>query len=409
MKLLFIITIIQITVCNAQFKILSDNSPYMKGHVYMRAFEGDGSSGIAYLQARDMSGTSSISLQLRTQNSGSVVNAMRITSAGNIGMGTTSPSNDQGWGNALDVRGSSHAKILATASNASYKTGIFTHTTWHDGGGFVGTESAHDLHIITDYTPRIEISGSNGHVGINGYVSSTFWLYVTGDCRADSWLTYSDSSAKRDIKDIEVSEKIKDLRPVQFKWKEDKYPLRKPDTLYKKVIDNRINYGFIAQDVKKIFPDIVTEEENGELNLNYDAFIPMLVDCYKKMDNRIETLEQIITEQEIEIIELKENNGTIKSASNSAGLQNTSSYLSQNTPNPFKENTVINYYISNEISNAVIYVFNLSGSLLKTYPVDEKGEGNITIRGSELKAGMYIYTLVANGNEIDTKRMILTE
>jgi len=34
---------------------------------------------------------------------------------------------------------------------------------------------------------------------------------------------------------------------------------------------------------------------------------------------------------------------------------------------------------------------------------------SITIKGSELNPGMYLYTLIVDGKEVDTKRMILTE
>jgi hypothetical protein len=32
-----------------------------------------------------------------------------------------------------------------------------------------------------------------------------------------------------------------------------------------------------------------------------------------------------------------------------------------------------------------------------------------TIKGSELRAGMYLYALIADGQEVDVKQMILTE
>ncbi|WP_281990463.1 hypothetical protein [Aquimarina aggregata] len=64
---------------------------YSKGHVYLYAYEGDGNSGTAYLQARDKSNSSNIGLQLRTQNVGNIVNALKINPNGNVGIGTTDP------------------------------------------------------------------------------------------------------------------------------------------------------------------------------------------------------------------------------------------------------------------------------------------------------------------------------
>jgi hypothetical protein len=51
----------------------------------------------------------------------------------------------------------------------------------------------------------------------------------------------------------------------------------------------------------------------------------------------------------------------------------------------------------------------MNGVQLKSYPVVERGKGNLTIQGSEFSAGMYLYALIADGKVIDTKRMILTK
>jgi len=57
---------------------------YGKGHLLLHAYEGDGSDGTAFVQARDDSGTSSIGLTLRTQNGGSFVNAASFAANGNL-------------------------------------------------------------------------------------------------------------------------------------------------------------------------------------------------------------------------------------------------------------------------------------------------------------------------------------
>ncbi|TCI92128.1 hypothetical protein [Tenacibaculum sp. M341] len=62
-----------------------------KGSLYFSAQEGYGQSGTAYLEAKDYFGTSSIGLQLRAQNNGTSVNAMKINPDGNIGIGVTDP------------------------------------------------------------------------------------------------------------------------------------------------------------------------------------------------------------------------------------------------------------------------------------------------------------------------------
>jgi hypothetical protein len=83
--------------------------------------------------------------------------------------------------------------------------------------------------------------------------------------------------------------------------------------------------------------------------------------------------------------------------------------LHQNSPNPFIRITSIEYYLAEHVKNAVIYIYDMSGSQVKNILLDPKGYGNIIINGSDLKAGMYVYTLVADGQVVDRKRMIKTE
>jgi len=83
--------------------------------------------------------------------------------------------------------------------------------------------------------------------------------------------------------------------------------------------------------------------------------------------------------------------------------------LYQNVPNPFNETTIIQYSLSDDINNAQILIFNMQGTLIKSYTNLGKTTGEISINGGEFNAGMYMCSLIANGKEIDTKRMILTK
>ncbi|PKP46867.1 MAG: hypothetical protein CVT95_06430 [Bacteroidetes bacterium HGW-Bacteroidetes-12] len=83
--------------------------------------------------------------------------------------------------------------------------------------------------------------------------------------------------------------------------------------------------------------------------------------------------------------------------------------LYQNKPNPYNERTSIDYQIESEFSNALIMIFNLQGTLLKSFPITTTGKGNIFINNGEFKSGMYLYSLIINDVEIDTKRMIVSD
>ncbi len=51
----------------------------------------------------------------------------------------------------------------------------------------------------------------------------------------------------------------------------------------------------------------------------------------------------------------------------------------------------------------------MNGLQIKRIQIAQKGMGSVNINASELRPGMYLYTLIADGKEIATKRMILTE
>lgn len=51
----------------------------------------------------------------------------------------------------------------------------------------------------------------------------------------------------------------------------------------------------------------------------------------------------------------------------------------------------------------------MNGLQLKSYPIQTKGNGSIIINASELQPGIYIYSLITDGQLIDTKRMIITD
>ena len=85
-----------------------------------------------------------------------------------------------------------------------------------------------------------------------------------------------------------------------------------------------------------------------------------------------------------------------------------SASLSQNTPNPFTEQTSIRFTLPDEAQNASICIFDMSGKMLRQIPVSPSMH-SITIKGYELQAGMYIYSLLISGKEIQSKRMILSK
>lgn len=52
--------------------------------------------------------------------------------------------------------------------------------------------------------------------------------------------------------------------------------------------DRHLQYGFIAQEVKEVYPDLVYEDPDGLLSIDYTGFIPILVDAMKDLKAKVE-------------------------------------------------------------------------------------------------------------------------
>lgn len=85
-----------------------------------------------------------------------------------------------------------------------------------------------------------------------------------------------------------------------------------------------------------------------------------------------------------------------------------SNRLYQNAPNPFNEQTTISYYLNTETKKAFITVYDMQGTPVKSISINNNGEGTVNISASELKPGMYMYSLISDEKLIDTKTMIIT-
>merc|ERR1711871_1234933 len=90
---------------------------------------------------------------------------MAIAPNGHVGIGTDKPDTKNGWDKVLEVQGGPHAKTLVTTKKNGVKMGTYAHQNWGGPSGSVGTESNHDLRLLTNYNEKMRIK-ANGHVGI---------------------------------------------------------------------------------------------------------------------------------------------------------------------------------------------------------------------------------------------------
>lgn len=154
------------------------------------------------------------------------------------------------------------------------------------------------LHTDTNVDGTIEVLHINkDHLR----TESTFYykqntLYVP-NVDTDTLTTRSDFRFKNRIEAIDVNEvdKLMKVETKTYSYKNDK--------------SSKKHYGFIAQDVKGLFPDLVQEDETGFYRINYVEFIPIIIDGFKRLNKKVEDQEKRIEELENKIMTKDMNNG----------------------------------------------------------------------------------------------------
>jgi hypothetical protein len=274
-------------------------------------------------------------------STGEPTERMRITSAGNVGIGTSSPADSS---SKLTVSGVSTTLLDASGSLLRFNKSAGTDTAWvsnrsygwHNGNGLaISTQTADDLKFGTNSTERMRIDSSGRLlVGLGSSVNAGGKLqvsdgvlvtYFTGNDivfgrnatsyienaagtsstiavvsntngvilnnGATSWSSFSDARLKDVIEPISNAlAKVAYINPVIGKYKTDS--------------DGTRRSFLIAQDVQQALPEAVSEQVNekadGEtyLTVSYTDVIPLLVAAIQEqqaiindLKARIETLE----------------------------------------------------------------------------------------------------------------------
>jgi hypothetical protein len=159
-------------------------------------------------------------------------------------------------------------------------------------------------------------------------------------------------------------------------------------------------FGFIAQEVEEVFPELVEKSEDGIYAINYIGLIPVMLEAIKELQTKVIELE---SQQSTSIGVLK----STEQSTNNNDMTVTTEYLSQNKPNPVNGMAEISYSLPDGTHSAAIIFYSTNGSIAKNVKLNTSNKtGHITISSSEFSSGLYAYKLVANGIVLDTKKMI---
>ena len=180
----------------------------------------------------------------------------------------------------------------------------------------------------------------------------------------------------------------------------------KATELQAQLTGDRFSYGLDLGGFEEQFPTLVSTDEEGNKYIDYVSLVPVLVASIQEQQHIIESQNAIIEEIRTQLYNMQETLHNLVKRSDSLATA-ANSYLDQNIPNPFDEGTNIGYYISTDATMATLYIFNMSGILIDAINITQFGTGSIDFDGSPLPEGMYVYTLVVDGNIADSKRMMI--
>ena len=123
------------------------------------------------------------------------------------------------------------------------------------------------------------VIGGDGNVSIGGSVT------------AQGTTLTSDERYKQEIEDLTGALKsVSALRGVRFTWRTDAYPDR--------YFSDARELGFIAQEVERVFPELVATDRDGFKSVAYSKLTPLLVEAIKELQGELEARDRRLTSLE---------------------------------------------------------------------------------------------------------------
>ena len=250
-----------------------------------------GRTSTAMGQSTEASGDYSTAMGFDTQASGVVSTAMGLFTE-------ASGSYSTAMGNGSEASGFiSTAMGGSTTASGYYSTAMGAGTTASDFGSLViGQYNSSGSSVTSDAT-SFNIANTAFVIGNGTYSSNTsdaFKVMFNGDATLSNDLTVegdivisSDARLKANI--VSLGSTLARLLLIDGK----SYTMKK---------DGKQKIGVLAQDIQKVFPELVSTDDRDMLAVNYQGLVPVLINALKEQDGkmkeqekRLERLEAIIS------------------------------------------------------------------------------------------------------------------
>ena len=169
--------------------------------------------------------------------------------------------------------------------------------------------------------------------------------------------------------------------------------------------------GLRFTDLTAVNTEPIDNKYNGVLSLDEDGDVIWVKACCKDgtIEPRLNEILSRLAKLENEVKESKAQAALLKDqlVQMDVLLSKTNTVvLNQNVPNPFSESTVITYSIPKAFGKAQIIFSTITGEVIKIADIKSSGKGQVNVFANDISSGIYTYTLVIDGKQIETKKMI---
>lgn len=179
-------------------------------------------------------------------------------------------------GRAVSMASAAIGSGATTLGLVEIQTGATTAALWVQTGGTSGSHTILDVRNGAN-TPSFQVLGNNN---VNVAALGTGLVYSNGSLLTST--NPSDARLKTDIEDLSWGlADVLALRPVSYKWKTDK-------------IEQGTQYGFIAQEVQSVMPELIREFESADgtrLGLEKEGIYAAMVKAIQELTARVVALE----------------------------------------------------------------------------------------------------------------------
>ena len=205
-----------------------------------------------------------------------------------MGIGTTSPLNKLHVDGNIQIGGwtTAGSRFIGTAriDNGAFtagSAGMEVESVTESGLGNYDQKIHLTSHRYNGGTSRVltaSFTSGNNRVGI-GDTTPSYTLDAVGTIRATGdVIAYSDARVKDNVKTIDNAlEKVKKLRGVSYTRND--------------IEDKSTKVGVIAQEVLKVLPEVVDQDENDKYSVSYGNITGVLIEAIKEQQKQIEYLK----------------------------------------------------------------------------------------------------------------------